>query len=47
MARALADAIGALATQHNADFVLVAGDVFESNQLQRVTVANGVDVNVK
>lgn len=35
--------IGELATARRADFVVVAGDVFESNQLQRVTVANGVD----
>ncbi|MEL7451420.1 MAG: metallophosphoesterase [Pseudomonadota bacterium] len=36
-------AIGELAASHEAQFVVVAGDVFESNQLQRTTVANAVD----
>ncbi len=36
-------AIGELAASHEAQFVVVAGDVFESNQLQRTTVANAVE----
>lgn len=35
--------IGEVATEHGADFVLVAGDVFESNQLDRVVVARALD----
>ncbi|XOV85586.1 MAG: exonuclease SbcCD subunit D [bacterium] len=35
--------IGALASQHDAQFIVVAGDVFESNQLSRQTVKRTLD----
>ncbi|MAM86076.1 MAG: DNA repair exonuclease [unclassified Hahellaceae] len=35
--------LGALATRHRADFIVVAGDVFESNQLSRATVLRAIE----
>jgi DNA repair exonuclease SbcCD nuclease subunit len=35
--------IGALATEQNCEFVVVAGDVFESNQVDRATVRRALD----
>lgn len=35
--------IGALAVQHDAQFIIVAGDVFESNQLSRETLVRAVE----
>lgn len=35
--------IGAVAAEHDAEFVLVCGDVFESNQLDRAVVARAFD----
>ena len=45
-AQARIDAIGtlgALATMHRAQFIVVAGDVFESNQLSRQTLMRTLD----
>ncbi len=45
-AQARIDAIttlGALATEHGAQFIVVAGDVFESNQLSRQTLVRTLD----
>jgi DNA repair exonuclease SbcCD nuclease subunit len=35
--------IGALANEHGAGFIIVAGDVFESNQLSRQTLMRAID----
>lgn len=35
--------IGAVAVEHDAEFILVCGDVFESNQLDRAVVARAFD----
>ncbi|GAA3947616.1 exonuclease SbcCD subunit D [Allohahella marinimesophila] len=35
--------LGVLATSHSADFIVVAGDVFESNQLSRTTVLRALE----
>ncbi len=35
--------LGQLAAEHSADFIVVAGDVFESNQLSRQTVRRSLD----
>lgn len=35
--------LGALAQEHEAQFIVVAGDVFESNQLSRVTLTRALD----
>ena len=35
--------LGALATEHKAEFIIVAGDVFESNQLSKQTLARALD----
>ncbi len=35
--------LGELATEHAAEFVVVAGDVFESNQVDRKTVSNALN----
>jgi DNA repair exonuclease SbcCD nuclease subunit len=36
-------ALGSLAIRHNAQFIVVAGDVFESNQLSRQTLLRSLD----
>tara|TARA_R110002049_G_scaffold130820_1_gene289282 strand:+ start:18044 stop:19141 length:1098 start_codon:yes stop_codon:yes gene_type:complete len=36
-------ALGKLAKQHEAQFIIVAGDVFESNQLSRQTLVRAID----
>ena len=36
-------ALGALAKEHGAQFIVVAGDVFESNQLSRQTLMRAID----
>ena len=35
--------LGTLATDHNAQFIIVAGDVFESNQLSKQTLVRAID----
>ena len=35
--------LGTLAKKHDAKFIVVAGDVFESNQLSRQTLARALD----
>ena len=35
--------LGKMATEHDAKFIIVAGDVFESNQLSRQTLVRALD----